>query len=380
MIYFDNAATSWPKPESVGQAMLHYLNDVGASPGRSGHRLALDAGRLMLQARENLAALFNIEDPGRVVFTKNVTEAINTALFGLLEPGDRVLTSAVEHNSVMRPLRWLESNLIITLETIPCDEHGVLDLAALATALETPTQLVALTHASNVTGAINPLSIICPMVQAAGTRLLIDAAQTAGALPIDLASNAIDLLAFTGHKSLLGPTGTGGLIIGDAVKLRPLTLGGTGSESEYEFQPAFLPDQLESGTINSVGIAGLMASTQFLLETGVEQVQRHDQMLVARLLEGLAAIDGVTVYGPQDAANRAGVVSFNIDQKSPADVGLILDEEFEIMCRVGLHCAPAAHRAVGTFPDGSVRFGVGYFNTLDEVDRAVVAVGEIMKR
>ena len=168
MIYFDNAATSWPQPECVGQAMLRYLTDVGASPGRSGHRLALDAGRIVLEARENLATLFNIDDPGRVIFTKNVTEAINTALFGLLQPGDRVITSAVEHNSVMRPLRWLESNLLITLEVIPCDEYGVLDLAALATALKTPTRLVVLTHASNVTGAINPLSAICPLVQAAG--------------------------------------------------------------------------------------------------------------------------------------------------------------------------------------------------------------------
>ncbi|MEM7125104.1 MAG: aminotransferase class V-fold PLP-dependent enzyme [Chloroflexota bacterium] len=380
MIYLDNAATSWPKPDCVTQAMVHFMNKVGASPGRSGHRLALDAGRVVLTARENLATLFNVDDPGRVIFTKNVTEALNTTLFGLLQPGERVITSAGEHNSVMRPLRWLETNRLITVTVVPCDSQGILDLDALASALQQPTRVVVLTHASNVTGVINPLPAISQLVRAAGALLVIDAAQTAGVMPIDLTADDVDVLAFTGHKGLLGPTGTGGLVLGEDVPLRPLIFGGTGSESEHEFQPGFLPDQLESGTLNSVGIAGLMRSTQFLIETGVAQIRQHEEKLVARLLDGLSRINDVTVYGPSDAHERSSVVSFNIANRSPAQVGLRLDETYEIMCRVGLHCAPAAHRVVGTFSDGSVRFGLGYFNTPTEIDQAIHAVQAIAKR
>jgi len=379
MIYFDNAATSWPKPKEVATAMTHYLSDVGGSPGRSGHRLALEAGRIVLQARENVAELFNVIDPSRVVITKNATEALNTAVLGLLKPGDHVITTAVEHNSVIRPLRHLEANRHIKLTIIPCDKKGVLDLGALLKALQLPTQLVVATHASNVTGVINPLADIGTMARDAGALFLVDAAQTSGAVPIDVEALKIDMLAFTGHKSLFGPTGTGGLVVREGLDLQPLTTGGTGSESEHEYQPKFMPDSLESGTLNSVGIAGLMASTEFLLKTGVDKIRAHDQALTARLLDGLTAIEQVQVYGLQSATCQSSVVSFNVTGKSPSEVGLILDEKYAIMCRVGLHCAPTAHRVIGTFPDGAVRFGLSYFNTFDEVDTAVTAIEQIAK-
>ncbi|MEW5957496.1 MAG: aminotransferase class V-fold PLP-dependent enzyme [Chloroflexota bacterium] len=377
IIYFDNAATSWPKPESVAAAMTHYLRDIGGSPGRSGHRLALEAGRMVLQARENLAELFNIVDPGRIVFTKNATEALNTALLGLLKPGDRVMTTAVEHNSVMRPLRRLEANRQVSVTVVPCDAKGRLDLEALRQALRQPTRLVAVTHASNVTGVINPLAAIGALAREAGAALLVDAAQTAGAVPIDVEAMQIDLLAFTGHKSLFGPTGTGGLYVGEGLDLLPLTTGGTGSESEHEFQPEFMPDRLESGTLNSVGLAGLVAGTGFLLATGVDKIRAHDRDLTARLLAGLTSIEQVQVYGPQQPERQASLVSFNVRGQSPAQVGLRLDEEFAVMCRVGLHCAPSAHRVLGTFPTGAVRFSLSCFNIFAEIEAAVAAVRQI---
>lgn len=377
IIYFDNAATSWPKPPGVAAAMVHYLSDTGASPGRSGHRLALEAGRMVLQARENLAELFNVVDPGRIVFTKNATEALNTALMGLLEPGDRIITTTVEHNSVMRPLRWLEAHRQVSVTVIPCDANGVLDLDALRQALHQPARLVVATHASNVSGVINPLTEIGRLVHEAGVLFLVDASQTAGAFPIDVETMKIDMLAFTGHKSLFGPTGTGGLVVGEGIDLRPLTLGGTGSKSEHEYQPQFLPDSLESGTLNSVGLAGLVASTDFLLTTGIENIWSHDRALTARLLDGLTALEQVRVYGPQQADRQVGVVSFNVAGKSPSQIGLALDEQFGVMCRVGLHCAPSAHRTLGTFPAGTVRFGLSYFSTFDEIDAAVAAVQQI---
>lgn len=377
IIYFDNAATSWPKPKGVAAAMTHYLSDIGGSPGRSGHRLALEAGRMVLQARENLAELFNVIDPGRIVLTKNATESLNTALLGLLNPGDHVITTAVEHNSVMRPLRWLEANRQVTVTVIPCDAAGLLDMNALRQALRQPTRLVVATHASNVTGVISPLAAIGALARQAGAMLLVDAAQTAGALPIDVEAMRIDMLAFTGHKSLFGPTGTGGLYVREGINLTPLMTGGTGSESEHEVQPEFMPDSLESGTLNSVGLAGLVASTDFLLTTGVNTIRTHDQALTTRLLAGLALIEQVKIYGPQQADCRASVVSFNIAGKSPSEVGLQLDECYEVMCRVGLHCAPSAHRVLGTFPTGTVRFGLSYFNTFAEIDTAVAAVKQI---
>ena len=379
MIYFDNAATSWPKPPCVAEAMTHYLVDVGASPGRSGHRLAIEAARIVYGAREAVAELFHAPDPLRVVFGANVTEALNLALNGLLRPGDHVVTGSLEHNSVMRPLRALE-RAGVGVTVVPCSKTGELDPRDLEAAVRPDTQLIVLNHASNVVGTLLPVPEAGAIARRHGILLLVDAAQTAGAYPIDMQAAGIDLLAFTGHKSLYGPMGTGGLIFGprvDASHLQPIKRGGTGSHSEHEEQPAFLPDLFESGTPNAVGLAGLGASTRWIMAQGVEQIRAHEAALVGQLLAGLAAIPGITVYGTGNARLQTATVSFNIAGLEPSEVGLRLDDEYGIMCRVGLHCSPAAHRTLGTFPGGAIRLGLGAFNTAAEVAAAVAAVAEM---
>lgn len=376
MIYFDNAATSWPKPPGVAEAMVHFLDAVGANPGRSGHRLAVEAARIVYGAREALAELFNAPDPLRVVFGANVTEALNLALWGLLCSGDHVITSSMEHNSVMRPLRALERQGV-EVTVIQCSPEGSLDPADVEAAIEPNTALIVLNHASNVVGTLLPVAAVGRIARRYGLMLLVDAAQTAGAYRIDVLADAIDLLAFTGHKSLYGPMGTGGLVIGeqvDSARLQPLKRGGTGSRSQWEEQPDFLPDMCESGTLNAVGLAGLEVGVRWVLKQGVETIRAHEVALAQQMIDGLRDIPGVTVYGGQDAARQTATVSFNIRGMEPSEVGLRLDEEYAIMCRVGLHCAPAAHRSLGTFPTGTVRFGLGAFSTTEQVEAGVDAV------
>jgi cysteine desulfurase family protein len=392
MIYFDNAATSWPKPPGVAQAMTHFMNEVGANPGRSAHRLSVQSARIVYAAREAVAQLFNAPDPLRVVFGPNVTEALNLALRGLLRPGEHVVTSSMEHNSMMRPLRALERQGV-QLTVVRCSPDGSLDPADVEAALRPNTSLIALNHASNVVGTLLPVAQVGAIARRHGALLLVDAAQTGGAFPLDVQADGIDLLGFTGHKSLCGPMGTGGLIIGERVDLarfEPLKRGGTGSRSELEEQPDFLPDVFESGTPNVVGLAGLEAGVHWVLERGVEAIRAHEAALTQRLLAGLYAIPstclgessversgqrpGVTVYGGRDAGRQTATVSFNIVGMQPSEAGLRLDEEHGILCRVGLHCAPSAHKTLGTFPGGAVRFGLGAFNTADEVDAAIEAV------
>jgi len=381
VIYFDNAATSWPKPPATTAAMTRYAEEIGASPGRSGHQRSLAAGRIILAARENLAEIFGCEDALRIVFAKNATEALNIALLGLLNPGDHVITSGMEHNSVMRPLRHLES-LGVSLSVVPGDEAGLFDPDDFRKAIGPKTRLFAVTHASNVTGTVQPVAALGRLAREHGILLCVDAAQTAGALPIAVAAMGIDLLAFTGHKSLYGPQGTGGLYIREGLEsqLRPLMFGGTGSRSEFEAQPDFLPDKYESGTPNAIGLAGLDAGARYVLAVGVDVIRRHEISLTARFLDGLAAVPGITVYGPAGADRRTAVVSFNIDGVSPSEAALILDERFGILCRPGLHCAPAAHRTIGTFPRGAIRFSFGYFNRSEEIDLALAAIAAIAGR
>jgi cysteine desulfurase/selenocysteine lyase len=379
MIYFDNAATSWPKPPGLIEAMVHFMQEVGANPGRSGHRLSVEAGRIVYETREALAELFNIEDPLRVVFGYNVTEGLNLALRGYLRPGDHVITSSMEHNSVMRPLRALEREGV-ELTVVTCSLEGFLDPADVEAAIQANTVMVVLNHASNVVGSLLPVAEVGRICRQHDLLLLVDAAQTAGAYPIDVEADNVDLLGFTGHKALCGPMGTGGLYIGprvDLERLEPLKRGGTGSRSEMEEQPDFLPDMCESGTANTVGLAGLGAGVRFVLEQGVENIRRHEEKLTAQLIEGLQAVPGVTLYGGRDASRQAATVSFNIAGLEPSEVGLQLDEEYDIMSRVGLHCAPSAHKTIGTFPTGTVRFGLSYFSTEEEVEAAVQAVREM---
>ncbi len=382
MIYFDNAATSWPKPPGVAEAMVHFLNQVGANPGRAAHRRAVESGRILYDAREAVCELFHAPDPLRLVFGKNVTEALNLALRGLLRHGDHVVTSSMEHNSMMRPLRALErqygpSSGGVRVTAVACSPQGALNPADVEAAMRPDTKLVALNHASNVVGTLLPVGEVGAICRERDLLLLVDAAQTGGAYPIDVQADRIDLLAFTGHKSLGGPMGTGGLIVGrrvDETQLEPLVRGGTGSRSEHEVQPDFLPDMCESGTPNVVGVAGLRAGVRWVLERGVGTIRAHEVALAQALIDGLRAIPGVTVYGTLDAELQTATVSFNIAGMATSEVGLRLDDEYGIMCRVGLHCAPTAHRTIGTFPGGTVRFGLSAFNTMDEVETALAAV------
>ncbi len=379
MIYLDNAATSWPKPEVMLTAMEHFTREVGANPGRSAHRLASKAEQIRFEAREALATLFNIRNPLRVIFTPNATHALNLVFQGLLKPGDHVVTTSMEHNSVMRPLNALGEK-DITVSFLPCNRDGTIQVAGIKKKLRSETRLVVVNHASNVCGTIQPLQEIAREVKASNALFLVDAAQTAGTVAIDMGAEGIDLLVFSGHKGLLGPTGTGGLVIGeqvDARKLRPFTFGGTGSLSQETRQPETLPDKYESGTGNIIGIAGLGASVRWILQKGVANIRVHELKLTRHLLQGLTNMANTTVYGTGDANRQTATISFNIKGKSPSAIGLLLDEEFEIMCRVGLHCAPAAHRTLKTFPDGTIRFSLGIFNKKLEVEKTLKAVSQL---
>ncbi len=380
-IYFDNAATSWPKPPGVAAAMLDYLERVGANPGRSGHRASIEAGRIMYQTRELVAETFHCDDPMRVAFTLNVTQAINLVLQGVLKPGDHVLTSSMEHNSVMRPLRALEREGV-EISCTPCDADGKLNPMDLENLIHPHTRMIVLNHASNVSGTILPLREVAEIVRKHNIPLLVDAAQTAGVFPIDIEADQIDFLTFTGHKSLYGPTGTGGVIFGERVDIemvRPLTRGGTGSRSERDEQPDFLPDRFESGTQNVVGLAGLGASLKWLQEQGISQLRQQEEDLCAYLLQGLMEIPGISIYGPQDASAQTATIAINMAGFSPAELGLILDDEYDILCRVGLHCAPAAHRTLGTFPTGSVRISLGAFHQKRDIDTVLQALQKISR-
>jgi len=375
MIYFDNAATSWPKPDTVQAAMERFLREHGANPGRSGHKLSIQAGRVVYEARERVARLFSLDDPLSVVFTKNATEALNISLLGLLAPGDHVITSLMEHNSVLRPLRFLEDHGV-SVTRVSCASDGTLDPDDIGRSVSNKTKLVVLSHASNVVGTLCPIEEIGRFTKEHGLLFCVDAAQTAGAFPIDVRSMCIDLLAFTGHKSLYGPQGTGGLCIGERARnrLRPLMYGGTGSSSDSDVQPEFLPDCFEAGTLNAVGIAGLAAGVAFVESRGIADIHERERTLTARLLNGLQDIPRIRILGTNDADRQAAVVSFNIEGWRCSDVASNLEEHAEICCRAGLHCSPTAHQQIGTFPEGSVRFSLGLFNNELEIDTALSAL------
>jgi cysteine desulfurase/selenocysteine lyase len=401
-IYLDNAATSFPKPPQVTEAMVHYMREVGANPGRSGHRLSLEASRIVEHARERLATLFHTADPARIVFTMNVTESLNMVINGFLNPGDHVITSSMEHNSVIRPLKHLEETSFITLSIAPCDRKGFLDIDALPGLIRRNTALMVLNHASNVSGTIQDVRAVRNAT--AEVPLLLDAAQTAGCYPIDVEADGIDFLAFTGHKALLGPQGTGGLYIREGLSIPPLKRGGTGSVSESMQQPEFLPDALESGTRNNVGIAGLGAAVDFILGEGIGKIREHEETLTAALLKALYHVPGITIYGPLRAEDQTATLSITFDRilpiesdqalggcgsinlawmeegVAPPEAADILDSRYDIFVRVGLHCAPLAHQTLGTFPEGTVRISMGYFNTLQDMEETAKAIRKIAER
>jgi cysteine desulfurase/selenocysteine lyase len=401
-IYLDNAATSFPKPPQVTEAMVHYMREVGANPGRSGHRLSMEASRIVENTRQRLAILFHVADPTRIIFTMNVTESLNMVIYGFLNPGDHVVTSSMEHNSVIRPLKHLEETSFITLTIAPCDRKGFLDIDALPGLIRKNTALMVLNHASNVCGTIQDVRAVKDAI--GEVPLLLDAAQTAGCYPIDVESDCIDFLAFTGHKALLGPQGTGGLYIKEGLIIRPLKRGGTGSVSERMRQPEFLPDALESGTRNNVGIAGLGAAVDFILAEGVSKIRKHEQALTAALLKALYHAPGITIYGPLRAEEQTATLSITFDRILPIDsdqalggcgsinlawmeegipppeAAHILDSKYDIFVRVGLHCAPLAHQTLGTFPEGTVRISMGYFNTLQDMEDTAKAIRAIAEK
>ncbi len=379
LIYLDNAATTWPKPSCVAQAMSRFLSEVGANPGRAGHRLANESARIVYDTREVLARLFHVADPLRIVFGPNATHALNLALRGILRSGDHVITSCVEHNSTMRPLRALEKQGV-ALTVVACSPQGFLHPDDVARAVRENTRMIALNHASNVLGSILPIAEVGAFARGREILFLVDAAQSAGACEIDIDACRIDLLAFTGHKSLYGPMGTGGLVIGERVDMahfEPLVRGGTGSRSEHEHQPDFLPDALESGTPNVVGLAGLFAGAQWVIEKGVENIRRHEIALTCRAIDGLRGIGGVTVHGGLDAARQTATVSFTMAALSPSEAALRLDEQYGVLCRAGLHCSPSTHKTIGTFPQGTIRFSMGALTTEEHLDAALEAVARL---
>jgi len=375
VIYLDNAATTWPKPPCVAEAITETLREKGANPGRGGHSMSLAAGRMIYQTRELLAEFFGVRDSSHLVFTLNCTESLNMALQGLLKPGDHVITSGMEHNAVIRPLHALAAQGV-TYSVLPCSADGVLDPGEIEQAIRPETRLIVLTHASNITGTVMPVAEAGEISHRRGLLFLVDAAQTAGIFPINVDEMHIDLLAFPGHKGLYGPTGTGGLYIRDGIKLKPLKYGGTGSHSQSEEQPQTLPEAMESGTLNTIGIAGLGAGVSFVMQEGVDKIRHYEETLLQQLRSGLAGIPGVRLYGRDDRP-QAPTLAVNIGERDSGEAAFLLDSIYHIAVRAGLHCSARGHQTLGTTSQGVVRFSLSYFNRPEEIDQTVQAMREI---
>ncbi|MFH0811543.1 MAG: aminotransferase class V-fold PLP-dependent enzyme [Pseudomonadota bacterium] len=378
-IYLDNAATSFPKPESVYLAADHFQREIGANPGRSDHRRARSANEKVFLTRKALAKLCNIPDPARIIFTVNGTEALNLGLKGALKPGDHVITSSLEHNSVNRPLHKLATQGV-EVTRIPGDPRYGLDVNKLMGNMRDNTRMIVLTHSSNVLGTILPIAQVGALARDRGIIFLVDGAQSAGKLPIDVAAMGIDLLACSGHKGLFGPQGTGFIYIREGMELETIREGGTGSLSESSLQPDFLPDRFESGTLNGPGIAGLGAGAEFILHEGQEKIAQKEKALTIQLWEGLENLKKVKLYGPEPSLPRTSVVSFTIEGIHCEVAGTILDHVYNIEVRTGLHCAPSAHESIGTFPAGTIRVSPGYFNTQEDIEAFIRAVETIVQK
>ena len=380
MIYLDNAATSYPKPEPVLRKMELQMRECGANPGRSGHTMAMEAGKIVELCREVVADFFHIENLMQICFTKNTTEALNIGILGLLQQGDHVVTTCMEHNSVLRPLHYLEAQGKITVSYAQADMHGFIDAAEIADLAEQNkrTKMIICMFSSNVTGAIQPIQKIGEIAKEKGYIFLVDAAQGIGAERIDVKECHIDVLAVAGHKGLMGPQGTGFLYVNEKYSVQPLMFGGTGSLSTQMQQPDFLPDALESGTLNVPGIAGLAEGIRFVQEVRPERMKLHKGQLLQTLQKGLAQIPGITLYSPEDVVRNSGIVSFRTDTLDSVEVCNILNRDYRIAARGGVHCAPLAHQNLGTLDEGLVRLSVGYFNVMWEAELTVQAIGEIL--
>ena len=376
MVYLDNSATSWPKPIDVPAAMAACLNRYGANPGRSGHRMSMEVSAKVYDCRCAAAELFGLDDPARVIFTCNATEALNLAIKGMAAPGGHVIITSMEHNSVIRPLSAL-SDAGVEVSVAQANIYGYVRPEAVRTLIRPNTCLIVMTHVSNVCGTVNPIREIGGLASAHNIPFLVDAAQSAGILPIDMEQDHISLLAAAGHKALYGPQGTGLLCLGKGVLPRPLKEGGTGSYSENLYQPQELPDRYESGTLNAVGICGLLEGLRFIRRVGQDAILEHDLLLTKQFLEDLSVIRGVRVHGYLPLANRIGVVSVTVDGADCVEVAARLDEQYGIACRAGFHCAFPAHQTLGTEKTGTVRLSIGAFNTPRQLKTAARAIAEI---
>ena len=379
-IYLDNASTSFPKAPTVATAMSDYITNRGININRGSYALAYDVEDIIYTTRQRLHTLFNGHDPSHVIFTQNVTMSLNMVIKGLLKAGDHVLVSSMEHNAVMRPLTQLLDK-DIAFDTIPCDSTGSIQMDSIEPLIRPNTVALIINHASNVCGTIQPLESIGPICKAHNLQFIVDAAQTAGVIPIDVKACHIDALCFTGHKGLLGPQGIGGIILTKemAQTLTPLIAGGTGSFSHLETMPTHMPDAFEAGTLNLPGIIGLNEGLAYIESQGMENIHNHELVLTQSFLEGLQSIDGINIVGKQNIQDRTAVVSITIDGMDPANIAYELESTYHIMTRVGLHCAPRAHQTLGTYPEGTVRFSFGYANTHKDVESALSALNTIVK-
>ncbi|SHH30738.1 aminotransferase class V-fold PLP-dependent enzyme [Tepidibacter thalassicus] len=377
MIYLDNAATTFPKPEEVYEAVLSCMKNYGANPGRAGHKLALSAGRIIYEARENLSKLFNIDNPMNIIFTYNATDSLNLAIKGIVQKGDHIITTSMEHNSVIRPIKELEK-IGVENTIVQCNELGELNPDDIKKAIKKNTKLIVTTHSSNVCGTIVDIEAIGKIAREMNITYLVDAAQTAGVYDIDVKKMNIDMLALPGHKGLLGPQGTGVLYLKEGVKLNQLREGGTGSKSEELTQPHIIPDRYESGTPNTPGIAGLNEGVKFILKEGIDKIRRYEEELTQYFIDGLKEIPMVKIYGPKNSKKQSSVVSINVGEEDSSEISYVLDSVFNIATRSGLHCAPLAHKTLGTFEQGTVRFSIGYFNNKEEINKALQALKSIV--
>ncbi|MBL7685447.1 MAG: aminotransferase class V-fold PLP-dependent enzyme [Deltaproteobacteria bacterium] len=377
-IYLDHAATSYPKPPQVLETISHYIQFEGASAGRGAYQEAYEAKRELEEVRQKLARLFNIPQSNRIVFTLNATDALNLAIKGMLNEGDHVIVSSLEHNSVSRPLNALQNTRGISFTKIDCDLDGNFNEEDLEKALRSNTRLLIFLHGSNVSGTLLPIPLIGEFAERKGLPLLVDASQTAGSFPIDVQGMKISMLAVPGHKGLLGPLGTGALWVREGIELEPLREGGTGSFSEEDTQPLFWPDRYESGSHNQVGLVGLSAALDFILMKGVDSIRHHKKILLQQLLEGLLPLKQIRCIAPQNIEHNAGVLSLQLSSDSPQDFSMRLDEEFQVQVRPGLHCAPWAHSSFNTLSTGTVRLSLGYSNTSDEIDAAIRAIYQLV--
>jgi cysteine desulfurase / selenocysteine lyase len=379
MIYLDNAATTFPKPREVVEEMIRQYQRIGVSPGRGSYDLAIEAEEFIKQTRVKIADFFRAPEPERIIFTANATDGLNLAISGLVQPGDHVITTWLEHNSVLRPLCHLEKQKQITCSLIPFNSQGFINPEDIIEAIRPETRLVIVTHASNVLGTIQPIAEVGGICAEHGILFLVDASQSAGQIEVDMAAMQASVIAFTGHKSLYGPTGIGGLVIHPNVDIQATRFGGTGIESESLFHPDRYPHRLEAGTLNLLGIIGLSLGIDYLLSKDLTTIHQKAMGLLDRLYTGLSKIAGIEFYGGTSLANRLPLLTVNLHGFTPEDVGAILDADFNIAARVGLHCAPLLHEALGTVHRGAIRFSIGHFNTEMDIDRLIQAMGQISK-